>query len=66
MWWAVAVLAVAAVELNGITTGDHLLRSLSHRHLWPVGGMGLLLLLGAAVAALIARRLGRRHGARSG
>jgi uncharacterized iron-regulated membrane protein len=61
-WRAVAVLAVVAVALNGITTGDHLLRSLSNRHLWPVGGMDVLLLLGALAAALIVRRLGHRHG----
>jgi uncharacterized iron-regulated membrane protein len=64
-WWTIAALAVAAVTLNGITTGDHLIRSLQHRHLWPVGGMDLLLLLGAAVAALIAMRLANREGRRS-
>lgn len=56
-----AVLAVAAVLLNWFTTGDHLLRSLSHRHLWPVAGMDLLLLAGGAIAALAARRLRHRE-----
>lgn len=36
--WSIACLAVASVLLNWITTGDHLMRSFSHRHLWPVAG----------------------------
>ncbi len=59
----IAVLAVAAVLLNWITTGDHLGRSLGLRHLWPVGGMDVLLLLAAATAASTARFLGRRLSA---
>ncbi len=55
--WAIAALAVLAPLLNWISTGDHLLRSLTHRHLWAVGGMDLLLLAGAAVAALSAVRI---------
>jgi hypothetical protein len=51
-----AGLALAAVALNWITTGDHLARSLTHRHLWAVAGMDLLLLTGAALAALGLRR----------
>ncbi len=58
--WTIAGLAVLAVVLNAATTGDHLVRSLAHRHLWPVAGMDLLLLVGAAVALLIALRLARR------
>jgi uncharacterized iron-regulated membrane protein len=58
---AVTLLAVAAVVLNWITTGDHLARSLAHRHLWAVGGMDLLLLAGAAAAGLMAFRLRRRQ-----
>lgn len=57
--WAIAAMALTAVLLNWITTGDHLMRSLAHRHLWPVAGMDLLLLLGAAVAVTTARRLNR-------
>lgn len=41
---AIASLAVLAVVLNTITTGDHLWRSLMRRHLWPVAGMDLMLL----------------------
>lgn len=61
--WAIAVFAIAAVVLNGITTGDHLLRSLSHRHLWPIAGMDLLLLASAAIAALTAWKLRQRAAA---
>jgi uncharacterized iron-regulated membrane protein len=57
--WIIAVLAAVAVGLNWITTGDHLLHSLSHRHLWPIAGMDLLLLAGAAVATATAGRLRR-------
>lgn len=56
----IACLAVAAVLLNWLTTGDHLGRSLLQPHLWPIAGMDLLLLLGAALAAVAARRLGPR------
>lgn len=56
--WAIAGLAVAAVLLNWITTGDHLGRSLFQRPLWAVAGMDVLLLLGAGLAVLAARRSG--------
>jgi uncharacterized iron-regulated membrane protein len=56
---AIAALAIGAVLLNGLTTGDYLWRSLAQRHLWPVAGMDLLLLCGAAVAVLTAFRLRR-------
>ena len=55
--WAIAVMALAAVLLNAITTGDHLLRSISHQHLWPIAGMDIVLLLGAVVAIFAARQL---------
>jgi uncharacterized iron-regulated membrane protein len=60
---AVAVLAILAVGLNWITTGDHLARSVMHRHLWPIAGMDLLLLAGAVIAGLAAHRL---RGVRTG
>ncbi len=67
-WWeqcaAISALAIAAVLLNALTTGDHLWRSLAQRHLWPVAGMDLLLLCGAAVAGLMAHRLRRRPSGR--
>lgn len=53
---AIAALAVAAVALNAATTGDHLLKTIANGH-WPVAGMDLLLLTGAAVAAVTAARL---------
>ena len=61
--WAIGGLAILAVGLNAATTGDHLIRSLAHRHLWPVAGIDLLLLAGAAVALLIALRPARRGSA---
>lgn len=61
----VATLALAAVVLDWKTSGDHLVRSLSHRHLWPIAGMDILLLLAAAAAILVAARTGT-PAARSG
>lgn len=58
--WLIAALAIAAVLLNWITTGDHLGRSLALPHLRVVGGMDVLLLLAAAIAAATALKLGRR------
>jgi hypothetical protein len=57
--WTLAGLATTAVLLNWITTGDHLLRSLSLRHLWPVAGMDILLMASAVVATAIALRVSR-------
>ncbi len=57
--WAIAALALAAVGLNWLTTGDHLLRTLRAGY-WPVAGIDLALLASAGVAALAARRLKRR------
>jgi uncharacterized iron-regulated membrane protein len=48
--WAVMVLAVAAVVLNWMTTGGHLVRTIGDGY-WPVAGFDLAL-LGAAVLAL--------------
>ncbi|HVY06805.1 MAG TPA: PepSY-associated TM helix domain-containing protein [Burkholderiales bacterium] len=56
---AIAVLGVAAVLLNWITTGDHLLRTIGNRY-WPVAGVDLFILSSAALAAIAANRLGRR------
>ncbi|WP_296249720.1 PepSY-associated TM helix domain-containing protein [uncultured Stenotrophomonas sp.] len=61
--WAIAVMAVAAVALNWITTGDHLLRTLS-RGYWPVAGIDLFLLGSACVAMIAARKLGQRAHAK--
>ena len=61
---AIAALAMAAVLLNGLTTDDPLWRSLAQRHLWPVAGMDLLLLCGAAVASWMASRVKRSANGR--
>lgn len=63
--WAIAVLAVAAVVLNALTTGDHLLKTLFTAPYWPVAGLDLSLLAAAGLALLAARRLGRRERADS-
>jgi hypothetical protein len=60
--WAVAVLAVAAVLLNWVTTGDHLLRTLGAGY-WPVAGVDLFVLASAALAVMAARVLKRRAAA---
>ncbi|MEF7616636.1 PepSY-associated TM helix domain-containing protein [Aquincola sp. MAHUQ-54] len=56
---AIVVMAVAAVLLNGITTGDHLLRTLAAGY-WPVAGVDLALLASALLALVAAHRLKRR------
>ncbi|PAU79785.1 peptidase [Halovibrio salipaludis] len=61
--WAIAMLAVAAVALNAVTTGDHLLKTLAEGY-WPVAGMDLMLLAGAAVAVWSARRLTQHRAVR--
>lgn len=60
--WAIATLAVAAVLLNWVSTGDHLLRTLAAGY-WPVAGTDLALLACGGIAALAALRLRRREGA---
>jgi uncharacterized iron-regulated membrane protein len=57
--WAIAALAVLAVLMNWITTGDHLLRTIGNGY-WPVAGIDLTLLASAALAVLAAVRLRRR------
>jgi len=58
--WAVAVMAIAAVLLNWITTGDHLLRTIGAGY-WPVAGMDLSLLVAAGLAMVAARKLRQRE-----
>jgi uncharacterized iron-regulated membrane protein len=60
--WAAAVLAVGAVLLNWLTTGDHLLKTLGEGY-WPVAGVDLCLLASAALAVVAARRLRVRERA---
>jgi uncharacterized iron-regulated membrane protein len=56
---AIALLALTSVPVNWVTTGDHLLRTLSSG-LHGVAGMDALLLLTAVVAGWSARRLRQR------
>lgn len=58
--WALALLCVAAVALNALTTGDHLGKTLSASN-WPVAGVDLVLLGSAALAAVAARKIARRE-----
>jgi uncharacterized iron-regulated membrane protein len=55
---AIAALAVLAVVLNGVTTGDHLVATLP-RGYWPVAGIDLILLAAAGLAWWCSLRLGR-------
>jgi uncharacterized iron-regulated membrane protein len=54
--WAIAALALAAVVLNVLTTGDHVVAA-AGKGLWAVAGMDLMLIVSAAIAAASARRL---------
>jgi len=54
--WVIAALALLAPVLNGLTTGDHLLKTVWDGY-WPVAGMDLMLLIGAGIAIYAARKL---------
>jgi uncharacterized iron-regulated membrane protein len=59
--WAIAALAVVAVALNALTTGDHLVKTVFSETYWAVAGVDLSLLASAAVAGWAARQLARRE-----
>ncbi|QNM95736.1 PepSY-associated TM helix domain-containing protein [Chitinimonas koreensis] len=59
--WALAALAVAAVVLNWIGTGDHLVKTLFTSTYWPVAGLDLSLLAAAAIAVFAGRKLARHE-----
>ncbi len=59
--WALAALSVAAVGLNALTTGDHLIKTVFTDPYWPVAGVDLSLLASAGIALWAARRLARRE-----
>ena len=54
--WTLGALAIAAVVLNWITTGDHILAAAT-RGIWAVAGMDILLLAGAGLAVMAALKL---------
>lgn len=56
--WAAAALAVVAVVLNAVTTGDHLIKTIAEGY-WPVAGVDLTLLATAAIAVKAGLRLRR-------
>ncbi len=55
---AVAALGFAAVLLNWLTTGDHLLHTIGHY--WPVAGVDLTILAGSLLALVAEQRVRRR------
>lgn len=59
--WAVAGLAVGAVVLNALTTGDHLVKTVFTNTYWPVAGVDLSLLATAGIAVWAARKLALRE-----
>ncbi len=58
--WLLAVLCPATVLMNWITTGDHLLQTVSVGY-WPVAGVDLALLIVGLIAGLTALKLQRRE-----
>lgn len=59
--WIAALLAVAAVVLNWLTTGDHLVKTVFTHTYWPVAGVDLSLLATAALSVYAARKLKLRE-----
>ncbi|MDP5239273.1 PepSY-associated TM helix domain-containing protein [Uliginosibacterium sp. 31-16] len=59
--WTIAALALAAVALNAITTGDHLLKTLFLDPYLAVAGVDLSLLVCAGLAIAAALKLARRE-----
>ncbi|MEZ5704885.1 MAG: PepSY-associated TM helix domain-containing protein [Burkholderiaceae bacterium] len=58
--WVIAALALMAIALNALTTGDHLIHTVFSRPDWAIAGVDLSLLATAATAAWAARLLTRR------
>lgn len=59
--WAIAAMAITAVLLNWITTGDHLVQTISKAY-WPVAGVDLFMMASAGVAVITANNLRCRAG----
>ncbi|MBB4844023.1 putative iron-regulated membrane protein [Paucibacter oligotrophus] len=60
--WGFALLALGAVLMNWLSTGDHLAKTLAAGY-WPVAGLDLSLLLTAGLALWAASKLGQRAAA---
>jgi uncharacterized membrane protein YuzA (DUF378 family) len=58
--WALAAIALGAVVMNWMTTGDHLLRTIGAGN-WPVAGLDLALISVSLIAASTALALKRRE-----
>jgi hypothetical protein len=56
-----AALTLAAVLLNWMTTGDHLVRTVFLETYWPVAGLDLSLLVTSVLAMFAGRVLMRRE-----
>lgn len=55
--WVLAGLSIAAVVMNWITTGDHIIKTVFTETYWAVAGVDLSLLTCALTAALVAQKL---------
>ena len=58
--WVITILAVAAVALNWMSTGDHLIKTLFTDTYLAVAGVDLSLLAAALLSIVAARKLGQR------
>jgi len=56
--WAIAAITLAAVAVNAVTTGDHLLKTLLTDPYWPVAATDIVLLISAGLSVWAARKLG--------
>jgi len=61
--WGIAALALAAVVLNWLSTGDHLFKTMVNEPYWAVAGVDLSLLVSAGIAVWAARKLAQREQA---
>lgn len=61
--WGITALALAAVALNWLSTGDHLFKTVVGEPYWAVAGVDLSLLVSAGIAVWVARKLAQRDQA---
>lgn len=55
--WIIAVLCVAAVIANWVTTDDHLFKTIFTHTYWPVAGVDLSLLATTLISLLVSKKL---------